>query len=902
MESRATAVIIKVRIMLLLGLEVAFIVATIPVGYEFLRSCWTRHVCFSRLTDMTAKRPSMKPEELRSLFRDLPMVYSTHSNNHTHGQCARNRSQASHFCDMFAKVVGMESFCMQMSNSDVRHNRPGSREYFWIKDLDCKPSSYTPKPNSVLTLIDTDYYVNMPRLAASRMQPIMLYTFQPGSAGKSAGEYVYTFQPDGSVYYVVNGGASYTHKVWDYGCDELVASSWFCGIKLRTVAYKVDKRRIDDDHQLILLTPCARWIFPFCYLTGWLDGTELERIDVVNKDYVHLDVMTKDGLMTSIGKVNNFTSAMVRTDRFEQIVESHRGCKLGITHMQVKSILRLKNEEECNVSALIRNYVVNCEPKKTILYGAEFTRSYQFKEDKSEDFDFEAKPSLVSFMAPLVDGAFAPAQCEGNNKQAIRERIENVRSDRDMTPTVLKWTKEFALLLAGTPNQLNPVDYDIVWARQSRPTQRRILEENDFAYPKHENKAFIKKECYGKLSDPRIISTINGNVKMAYSRYIYALDNVLKRQKWYAFGKTPLEIADRVAELCSNASNVCATDLSRMDGHVAKVLRIVERIIMMTLFRIVHHDDLIELMRQQHHITGKMGNYRWLGIWERLSGSAETSAFNTIDNAFMAFCEFRSSGQEPDIAYASLGIYGGDDGLTSNVSKQSYERMAKRLGQVLTCVDVKRGIAGVSFLNRTYGPDVWYGDNNSCCNMERALAKFHTTVAMPSNVKPEEKLADKAFAYYLSDKNTPLLGDFVSRVVEYLPKTYSHLNLCNVWDAKFEMDKQYPNESAAWMLDTLRKQFDVESLDSFFNWLNNPHSLTTLLTPVLVKFIDPKPHAICCVLVDDCIVEPVKSDVKRKSPVTVLAKAKTPKHRTTPKYGKKSTRAPNCPAKPTSVA
>jgi hypothetical protein len=787
-----------------------------------------------------------------------------HALNHSHGWSARIRSQASLFCSIFAKTVGMSAFYYQKSRHDERLGREGSLEYHWITDLATKPSSFVRKPHQIMVVVDTDEHIDFPKMAACRMQPFILFTFQPGEAAKSKGDYSFSWNDDGTVTYTVNGGFTVRHKVWDYGVDSFVTHRRWCGIRTRTVMYRVALRQMDTNHQLILITPVARWIFPFCYFTSWIEGKELEYLMLVNNGFIEIDPVSHYGVKTSIARVGNFTSCLVDNDKIDHLSEMHEASKVGLTHMQVKSVLRLKSDEECNYSALILNYIRSTVPKKHLVFTGDYTRSYQFKDNRDE-FDFDAKPSLVSFMDPLVDGAFAPAQCKGNRQQAVTKRILEIRSNVGMSAIGMRWAGEFTKIFVGNPNGLDPVDYDVVWDRQSRPTQRRILMENDLAYPKDENSAFIKKEAYQNINDPRIISTINGNVKMSYARYIYALDGQLKKCHWYAFGQTPLKIAERVATLCSKASNAAETDFSRYDGRVSQAMRIFERMLMMESFRTLHHSEMLKLMHSQHHLLARMEDESWKGEWERLSGSCETSVFNTIGNAFIAFCTFRSDGKSPQEAWNALGMYAGDDGLTANVDPKRYVRMAARFGHKLTIDIHERGDLGIKFLNRCYSPDVWYGDMNSCCDIMRAVSKFHTTTPMPSTVTPVTKLQDKALAYWLSDRNTPILGEYVTAVVQMMPHTHVFRNLCSKWDARFSEDEQYPNESCSWMDDVLLKQFDPETLGEYFEWLGKPHrTIADFLNPPTIKYIDPTPHKTDAVLVDDMVVEAVVSDVKRK--------------------------------------
>ena len=58
-------------------------------------------------------------------------------------------------------------------------------------------------------------------------------------------------------------------------------------------------------------------------------------------------------------------------------------------------------------------------------------------------------------------------------------------------------------------NKHYPVDMDEVYQNQARPSQRRLLDQAEFDSPKeYVIKSFMKKEAYGKPTDPSIYNII----------------------------------------------------------------------------------------------------------------------------------------------------------------------------------------------------------------------------------------------------------------------------------------------------------------------------------------------------------------------------------------------------------
>jgi len=209
-------------------------------------------------------------------------------------------------------------------------------------------------------------------------------------------------------------------------------------------------------------------------------------------------------------------------------------------------------------------------------------------------------------------------------------------------------------------------------------------------------------------------------------------------------------------------------------------------------------------------------------------------------------------------------VYGGDDGLTADVDPAKYVKAGALVGQVLTLTPVSRGALGVKFLARCYGPDVWFGDISSCCDIRRQITKIHTTVALPTNVTPEMKLVEKARAFFLTDANTPVIGDFTRMVLLYsggVPDT----KFLRIWNSDLPSDVQYPNEPREWYMDVVLKDMPEFSMEVFTNWISTIASLSDCLKPPICH-----PEIIAKskieVVVDDDIVKPKEKPQREMRP------------------------------------
>jgi hypothetical protein len=681
--------------------------------------------------------------------------------------------------------------------------------------------------------VDVDYYVDMPHLLTESARPTLLYTFTPTACANSTGEESFTFISGGLVDMRVSGGARYVHPLWNYGTDCIVAYRFWNGIPYRASVYLVDRRYVSDHRSLVLLTPLARYNGCLA-IVAWftLAGQPLTRFNPTIDRFARMHVQTRDGIYVSTAGLGSLGCVTVPAEVDEAIAIAARNSSVTLNS---GTVCTYSKDIDRNQAAILADYHRQCAPcvPTTVFPLEEAVIRYQFD---AASYEPEAKSSLQAYMPPFLHGAFAPDQTLGNDKAAVKGRI-TLKQNLDMTisPEMWKYISEFTRLFLGdAAGTLVPVDMEDVYARQARPTQRRILDEaNDFGdnYPPIV-KTFLKKEAYAAPKDPRIISIINGLDKANYSRYTYALAEKIKDQVWYAFGLSPALVAAKVVKVCSEArEKIYKTDFHRLDGSISYLLRELERVILMAAFQPEYLTELAELQRTQYGCRC----YTTFGeaydsMFARLSGSPETALFNSIDNAFCAYVALRrtrlsGSFLTPKEAYKRLGLYGGDDGLTADVPEQLYVQAARDLGLGLEIEPVLRGQFGVEFLARVYGPGVWYGSLNSVTDIPRALSKFHTTVSLAAPWTPELKLYFKTLSLAVNDSNTPILGAICSTVFrlapDNMPTPKNWNELVGWWamdNGRIRSDGAYPNEREEWMdayVQSVLPTFDRARFDLF---------------------------------------------------------------------------------------
>lgn len=781
--------------------------------------------------------------QLRSVFMGVDLVEVAPVRGHTHGLSAALRSTASLLMDQIAESSGRDLVYYQGSSADVRHGRSITRAWRWAKDTNVFPVQKTKKPNDVVAMVDVDYYIDMPRFLVSHFRPVLIYTFQPSSVCRDVGEYKYTFNSMNDVVYTVSGGGRYQHRVWNYAGDSLSVRRTILGITIKYSTFSVERRMIDRDHQVICLAPLRKYVgFAAILARSRAKCDELKQLEIADNGFTRLQINDSDTIFTHTGKCDGYASAIVPARVDDCIASTAKTSKTTITLATVKSkmdeVAPGQVQKHKGAEILLEYHLIGRRPSEMVNTLQDGVRRFQWL-NRKEDLDEEAKPGMVAFMQPIIHGGFVPDACKNNDSRAVEKRVNELKNHTHITPFLLKIVNEFVNLLVPEKHILDPLSVEDVYERQPKPSQRQILFSAENETPERRTKTFMKKEAYTRINDPRIISTINGPDKRDYSTYVYAAADVIKSQPWYAFGKTPECIAEKVAILCTSANvDVSITDFSRMDGRVSEVLRFLERKLMLSLFKTKFHTQLIELLRAQQSLPGRtrFGVKYDTGL-TRLSGSAETSLFNTVDNAFTAFLAYRMTRYRDSYytaiqAWFMLGFYGGDDGLSRDMQKRNAERAASLVGQKLKLVVVPRGERGVNFLARHYGPDVWFGDMNSCCDFRRVLTKFHLTVHLPANISKVDKLREKAYALALTDQNTPVIGPFVIRVASLLPRK-RYRNLLQIWNSDITRAEQYPNERSSWMFDLFEEHCPEFDLQLWNDWLAKTDAATIFTPPQL---------------------------------------------------------------------
>jgi len=782
----------------------------------------------------------------RNVARRMPIPAMSSSPDHSHGVSASRRKAASAGIVGMARFLGMKPYAVEMAERDQAEGLDGVRNYHWDMDISVKLQHNMLMTQHLAMLIDVDQYMDCNKLLAYLWQPISIYTFQPTAVNRVAKEYSYTFTHVGVSYFVSGGARYHQPSPWNWGVDKVVGyeTNWI--VSHRISLYNVERIMVDEDHQVINLVPHTRTSLLALHKP---EVSRIRRMDIGQGDFGRLHIRSKDTHMVSTGRLGTYNSATITAELDDALATMARANVTKLSTAVVK--ITTGNMDPSQTAALLEYHRQGQIRPEEFVFPVKPNQTYEFLNKYTDSSrSIPTKPCRKTFMNPLMHGITLPVNSKANDRVAVDYRVLNLQNTGTLEPNVLNAFEAFSDLLVAQVGQTVPVGVDKVNEKQSRPTQRRILEEAQAQvsgeigdHPKVNT--FQKGESYRELKETRIISTIQAFYKLAYSRYMYPLAGLMKQLAWYAFGKNPKEIAERVALICLSCTqlgfDVDMSDHSRMDGRTNNVVRMLEQILMFKIFPVQYHAEIAELLRSQYNQKAKTRHgVRYDTEYTRLSGSPETSLFNTILSAFTAFLSLsdRMSYGEAWKHLAMFGIYGGDDGLTGGVADRIESETAtlaagNSLGQKIKVFYASKddGVR-VNFLSRYYCPEVWGGGKDSCADIGRQTVKFHFCGTEGDRDFRIKKLCEKANALYLTDKNTPVLGDLARLVREVFPGKVVERTKDTTWFARRVEDDnvQWPNENFDnWMDGYFEETMADFDYRKFLQWIE-------LLRPIPLNF------------------------------------------------------------------
>jgi hypothetical protein len=781
--------------------------------------------------------PIRNYSRLRNAFKETEFFKGSEIRSHSHGVAAGHRAAVTRFMSAMCTAIGCSQYSFQLSKRDQSQNMRGHRTYYWAKDVNAFPQFDVTENSDVVCFTDVDYYVDMPQHLCDNALPHLIYTVQPETAGRIGDDYSYSFNAAGEMLFRVSGGATYSHRVWNYGTDWFTVSSTFLGIPYKTVVYDVQARRTSPDKQLVLLSP-MKISYGLSAIIAWWMGRPLLRLaPTIAGGFSKVKAVIDDVKYVSVARFGLETSCTVTASVFESLVSvKNISPKASLNLYQVKSLLTDEDVKKDLHGPILTDYFNNAKDVHVDeIQVVDMPKMTQFSFTTPDPSD---KPAMAAFMNPYVPTAFVPVNNESNSTASIAGRVilpriqaETLLGEFKMTATKQEAIQRFAERLMPTPHLGVPLDFDSIRERQTKPGQKRDLEDAGFIgkFTKIV-KTFMKREAYGKPNDPRNITTFNPKAKIDYAGYMYALMEHIKEQPFYAFGKPPVWVANRVAEIASCSNTVACPDISRMDGFVNEFCRKVEEAVGSRFFAPEYVDGFLAAHKLAFNNVGiTTHGVRYDQEFSRGSGEMGTSYWNTVLNLFMIFYTKYCECGDWDVAWKFLldkVLAGGDDGLVGDIDDRALIRGARNVGFILKCPIFFRGDVGVNFLARIYGPMVWDGDASSMCSLKRQLEKFHLTVEC--TLQPQQKLFEKSVSFSLTDSQTPVIGSLVRKVLQLAPGFATTGTITRFGD-EWDRSEQYPNLYAGWMEDVANAELPLVNIPDLEEWISGTTSLDELL-------------------------------------------------------------------------
>jgi hypothetical protein len=730
---------------------------------------WWRRVALLPLTIWYWMYPTLlenngTARSLRAIWRKVEPRWVKPQADHSHGAAAARRSTARQLIGFFAKKAGL------LTHEVSGLSQVGSWKHHFATDTKIAPvDDDRPTGDHVLTMVDVDYYVDMPTVlsdgADNGMKVALLYTFNPDTITGTSDEARYFFTPNSEVVCQVSGGSCYRHGLWDYGFDSLV-------VRRGSVDYcfLVERRNLGAGRIVVALFYTGRFTqIPHAHLL------KRQRLTTAGPCVFRAFIRDNIKFISAAALEDMETSVTLSHDAFAHILARSRRAEKSYVG-QLEMVLQTYSqqmEEDAERPSRAAAYIALWLDQGFILPGLRAHFSLK-RTGALDDYHYEpegpvvtvGKPTLQQVCEPVLDSTAAPTKGINSEAAMVHERVEKVRNEKQAPHVYRQFANEFLRkIVPNTP--LAPAEMEEIQQRQNRPSQRvRAKERAAYQTTKVDKfkwSLFMKAETYDSLNAPRPISNPPQAHKEEYSRFTYPLSDYFSKQPWYAFGKAPKEIADRVhvigAKALKNGKKLSATDYSKFDGTQSQFTAEFEKKVLIASYEKCWSSAIGRLKANHYNTKGVTAHRVKVDMsWGRPSGSPDTALFNTITNALVAYCTYRKMGRKPHEAMEELGVYGGDDGLNQGLDLTIFKEVCDDLGLKFTG-DEQSPSDPIVFLGRVYVCPA--ATDASIVDVPRALGKLHLG---PKGKDKTQVLADKIAGLLTVDPNVPFFSDLLRTI------------------------------------------------------------------------------------------------------------------------------------------
>ncbi|UTQ50831.1 MAG: nodavirus polyprotein (domains: methyltransferase, RdRP) [Koper noda-like virus 3] len=734
--------------------------------------------------------------DLRALLDIKEVDTFKPSKYHTHGVCAAERTGAADTIMTCIRNAGLEPYDVSISSTNQAQNVEGCRSFYWAKDF--KPNYQKDKirKNHAFMMVDVDYYCDIAAYM-KHFKPIIMYTLQPLTLSFRSQEYAYYIK-DNKVHYDVSGGGRYDHEVWNYDSDTLRVTDKNgnnCVFHVVSKSLQGDQAE-GSGRRMVSLVP-LRKVASFCYTPP---GPKPAR-----KRYTYGEVNVIHDLVAgkvSLAENGSYESVHLTTLEYTALRTIADKKQKELVKSEVQSLLRRRYqgqnyppykefELETPIMANLISRLMSLPVNAIATTGIDIRRrAAPFTVLGPDTEPINKFPGQIICSQLASQSAVLPAKNNNNSVASIAGRLTKVRNNKIPSRNYGAWAHQFVQRIVTPDKQHlgNPVDFSVVEEHQKRPLQKMRIENTRLTQGTDADNGltcFIKNEAYATANDPRNITTMKPEFTMALSRFTYAFkEDCLKRLKSYGPGKTPLETTKILQELCR--SGCVLTDYTRFDGSISQWIQenVVKRAYKLWSADPALINSLLDKIFKRTGTTTE--GVKFNAYYGTRSGSPTTTDGNTMINMYITYCALRKLGYNDESAFALLGIYAGDDGVTPFINNidVAFQEVANDLGLTVK-LQVRMQGEPISYLGRIF-PDI-NKTTTSYQDMTRTLPKLH--ISTNQQVSREQAAYNKACGYFVTDRLTPILGVWAQRVME-ITDCGKVLNETR--------EEQYKRENEAW--------------------------------------------------------------------------------------------------------
>jgi len=452
---------------------------------------------------------------------------------------------------------------------------------------------------------------------------------------------------------------------------------------------------------------------------------------------------------------------------------------------------------------------------------------------------------------------------------AIVSRITDInKDDATLTLESIKPVLDTIKLVFALqfPVKYTPADYDRVVAEFTTPNQLKRVRNYD---QNHEadssldgysnNGSFVKAETANKATImSRNITNLNDDLIINQSAYTIIASNTLKTfVEGYLFQYNNQQLGELLHLKCIMFKTVVASDYSKFDGHQNYATRLIEKLFFATIF--IDAQPMFDMMDAANTSTYKAhDDITYTPGYTRLSGSAETSLGNTLDNLTMSVVSrLYHSRQKPytetltDLTKSEVNqafnmmMAGGDDGIAFDINLDRYQELVNLFRLKITLESVNTTDKPITLLSRIYPAP--RASPASGINFERFLSKLSFGV-LNSSLSFIDKITAKLMGYIVTENgNNPLITSFLAKMISlYGSKARTHIRI-EPRDLPYTTFMGQPTPIPHYLLDVYYAQQNPLYVEMMTEIVNNIDTIDQLQTYVndfrsREQVLNPKPN------------------------------------------------------------